>query len=74
MCDHCRRTSNPNPPEKPWRILTVHDRGPGHFYRYQVTGENHYSLPGTSDFRISWSVPDLDDDRFDMSGAVPVNA
>jgi hypothetical protein len=50
--------------EKRWRVSSVRDRGPEHFYRYSVEGVNIET--GVS---FSWSVPRLGD-GYDLSNAV----
>jgi hypothetical protein len=57
-------------PAKDWRILTVKDRGPREYYRFAITGHNLNWRPESRDYAFSWSVPDLDDPRYDLSGAV----
>lgn len=53
-------------PVKDWVVTSIVDRGPGHYYRYQVTGINMNHPEGHSDRAFSWSVPSIDDDRYDL--------
>jgi hypothetical protein len=57
-------------PPKDWKLLTVHDRGPGHYYRFAITGLNLNWRPEARDYRFSWSVPSIDDPRYDTSEAI----
>jgi len=59
-------TTNLKPPIKPWVVQTILDRGPGEYYRYSVTGWNHYYAPALP---FAWSVPDLA--RYDLSQVQP---
>ena len=59
-----------HPPEKDWKVLECEDMGPGNYYRYRVIGLNLNWKPEAADYRFSWSVPRIDDPRFDMSEAV----
>jgi len=57
-------------PEKDWRLIAIVDRGPAHYYRYQVRGENLNYAEGAPDRQFSWSVRDIDDPRYDTANAV----
>lgn len=45
----------------------------GH-YPFHVEGRNLNEPPESSDYRFSWSVPRLDDHRFDLSEAIIIRA
>lgn len=49
-----------------WVVEALQDRGPGHHYRYHIQGR--ITDDGREPQRFSWSVPDLADPRFDLSG------
>lgn len=55
---------NPNPPAKPWIVLTMKRVGA----EWHITLENHYYARTDPNFRASWGV-DLKDERFDVSRA-----
>lgn len=61
--------SDPDPPKRDWVVETVRDRGAGHFYRYGITGTNLNYPPCHPSRKFMWSVRDLDDERYDMTGA-----
>ena len=52
---------------KDWVVTSIEDRGPGTYYRYQVTGINLNHPEGHPDREFSWSVPSIDKDRYDLS-------
>jgi hypothetical protein len=60
-------------PAKDWVIKTIVDRGPGLYYRYHVRGTNLNYPPEASEREFAWSVPTLDDPRYDLSGAITDN-
>ena len=39
MCDDCKRMLR-NVPAQDWKVTELEDRGPGHYYRFRVDGEN----------------------------------
>lgn len=54
--------------KKPWVVYEYKDHGKGQWYRYSIY-KGHNLWTGES---ISWSVPTLDDPRFDLSQAKEV--
>lgn len=54
---------------KDWKVSEVIDRGPGHYYRFQVRGENLNHHDGCPDRRFTWDVPTMDENRYDTSEA-----
>lgn len=44
-----------------WKIKAIKDKGPTHYYRFHVSGEN---LSREIPTEFYWNVPDLDDDRY----------
>lgn len=69
MCMDCRAMVQ-NPPARDWRVISYRDRGAGHYYRYAVTVENLNWPEGHRDRVQHWSVPSLDDPRYDLSAAI----
>jgi hypothetical protein len=47
-----------------WLILAIEDRGPSHWYRFHVEGENTNCAPGTYGHHFSWSVRDVASERY----------
>jgi hypothetical protein len=60
-------------PEKDWVVNVIVDRGPGIYYRYWLRGVNLNYPSDAYDREFSWSVPTLDDPRYDLSNAVTDN-
>jgi hypothetical protein len=53
-----------------WIVHRIKDHGPGTYYRYSIEGTNLNYEEGHASRRFSWSVPGLDDARYDLSSAV----
>lgn len=53
-----------------WILSRIVDHGPGAFYRYSVEGRNLNWPEDHSSHRFSWSVPNLDDPRYDTTNAI----
>lgn len=70
MCDVCKEMLSEGVPAADWKLTVVHDRGPGTYYRFHVEGENLNWPVGHRDRRICWSVPNVDDPRYDTTDAV----
>lgn len=68
MCDRCLLMVR-DAPASDWKVSHVLDRGAGHYYRYQVTGENLNWPEGLPEREFVWSVPSIDDPRYDLSTA-----
>jgi hypothetical protein len=64
----CGKHADSDPPAKDWVLTAVHDRGPSELYRFVVEGRNLNFPPCHPDHRINWSVPRIDDERYDTSG------
>jgi hypothetical protein len=51
-----------------WKVQTIKDRGADQWYRFHITGlildEGREPVP------FSWSVRDMDNPTYDLSGAV----
>lgn len=56
-------------PAQDWKVLELEDTGPGNYYRYRLVGLNLNWRPEWPDYQFRWSVPSVDDPRFDMSEA-----
>ena len=56
-------------PARDWKLVKVVDRGAGNYYRYQVEGENLNWPEGHRERRFCWSVPSIDDPRYDHEHA-----
>lgn len=65
----CGRHTLTDIPAKDWVLATIRDRGAGHHYRYQVSGTNLNFPPCHPSHNFTWSVPTLDDERYDTSTA-----
>ncbi len=57
-----------------WLLTEVEDKGPGHYYRYRVTGRNVNSLRGEYGHWFSWSVPDISDKRYHVTDSIIAHA
>lgn len=68
----CGQHDEPTPPARDWVLAAVYDRGPGHFYRYQVSGINLNFPPCHPSHTFTWSVPNIDDERYDKAKVVHV--
>ena len=56
--------------KQPWAIFSYTDRGPGVVYRYVVVdGFNRWTGEP-----IHWELPDFNDGRYDLRGAVCIVA
>lgn len=70
MCNDCdtvrEYASHHKIPAKDWLVTELVDRGPGHYFRFQVSGENLNYPPTHRDRRFSWSVVNVDDARYDL--------
>ena len=60
----CRVECYPGMDDPDWWILEINDKGPGHFYRFWIEGENVNALPGEYGRRFGWSVRSVADPRF----------
>lgn len=55
-----------------WILSRIIDRGPGYYYRFAIDGENLNYPEAHPSRRFSWTVPNLDDPRYDTTRAYRV--
>ena len=61
-------------PPMDWVLSEIYDKGPGHYHRYRVEGVNLNYPPCHPSRRFIWSVPSVDDPRYDKSAATLTQA
>ncbi len=67
---HCtcgQHAEHDDTPAKDWVLTSVHDRGPGELYRFDIEGHNLNYPPCHPDRQFNWRVPRIDDERYDTS-------